>query len=356
LKIGIVGCGLIGKRRAQIVRQSPEDQLAMVADVDDARLAAAAQELGCTGTSDWMDIVNNDEIDAVVVATSNKFLMPVAVAALQHGKHVLCEKPPGRNYLETEQMVSAAKKAGRVLKVGFNHRHHPAVWKAHELCAVGEIGPLMFIRAVYGHGGRPGYDKEWRANADLSGGGELLDQGVHIVDLCRWFLGDFHEATGFTGTYFWNLGNFETNNHRLGGSETINPNLSQQQLEDNAFVLLRTLDGQTAQFQTSWTQWKNRFMFEVLGRDGYVRVDGLGGSYGVEKLTIGWRRPESGAPVEEAFEFPGPDISWQAEWQEFTSAVHEGRQPLASGEDGLGTMRTLAAIYESACTGQVVKL
>ena len=353
LKVGVVGCGLIGKRRAQIVRQSPEDQLVMVADVDEARLAAAAGEMGCTGTCNWMDVVNCNEIEAVVVATSNKFLMPVAVAALQRGKHVLCEKPPGRNYLETGQMVSAAQAAGRVLKIGFNHRHHPAIWKAHEICVSGAIGPLMFIRAIYGHGGRPGYDKEWRANADLSGGGELLDQGVHVLDLCRWFMGDFREASGFTGTYFWDLGFFGMADHRL---HSVLPDQVPQQLEDNAFVLLRTQDGRVAQFHTSWTQWKNHFLFEVFGRDGYVRVNGLGGSYGTEKLTIGRRRLESGPPIEKTSEFTAPDLSWHAEWQEFTSAIRDGRQPLANGEDGLQTMRTLAAIYESAYTGQVVRL
>jgi predicted dehydrogenase len=353
MKVGVVGCGLIGKRRAHIVQQSPEDQLAIVADVDEARLAAAAGEMGCAGTRDWMDVVNRKDIDAVVVATVNKSLLPVVIAALQNGKHVLCEKPPGRNYLETDQMVSAAKKADRVLKVGFNLRHHPAIWKAHEIFASGEIGLLMSIRAVYGHGGRPGYDKEWRANADLSGGGELLDQGVHIVDLCRWFMGDLYEAIGFTSTFYWDLGFFENYNHLLLSSP---PDQFHQQLEDNAFALLRTQDGRVAQFHTSWTQWKNRFLFEVWGRNGYLKMDGLGGSYGIETLSVGRRRLESGPPFEEVFEFPGSDISWQAEWKEFGSAIKEGRQPLANGEDGLQTMRTLAAIYESACTGQVVRL
>ena len=188
------------------MRESAEDELILIADIDGARLAAAAKEIGCRGTGDWKDVITRDDIDAVIVATPNKSLMPIAIAAFHHGKHVLCEKPPGRNYLETEQMVFAAKKAGKVLKVGFNHRHHPAIWKAHEVCASGEIGEIMFVRAVYGHGGRPGYDKEWRGSADLSGGGELLDQGVHIVDLCRWFLDDFREAVGFTSTYFWEIG------------------------------------------------------------------------------------------------------------------------------------------------------
>jgi predicted dehydrogenase len=128
------------------------------------------------------------------------------------------------------------------------------------------------------------------------------------------------------------------------------------QLEDNAFCLLRTADGRVAQFHTSWTQWKNCFIMEVYGRDGYVRVDGLGGSYGVETLTVGRRRPESGPPLEERTEYPGPDLSWQEEWKDFVSAIRDRRQPLANGEDGLQAMRLIAAIYGSARTGRVVRL
>ena len=284
-----------------------------------------------------------------MVATVNKSLLPITVAALEAGKHVLCEKPPGRDYKETRQMVNAAQQSSRVLKVGFNHRHHPAIWKAHELCAQGAIGRPMFVRAVYGHGGRPGYEKEWRGDAGLSGGGELLDQGVHIVDLCRWFMGSLVEVFGSTATYSWDLGYFAGDEGRRAKGERL-------QLEDNAFALLRTAEGQTVQFHTSWTQWKNRFAFEVFGQDGYLIVNGLGGSYGVETLTVGHRRPESGAPLEERLEFPGPDLSWRAEWQEVTTAVREGRQPLANGKDGLKTMRLIAAIYESAQSGQVVNL
>lgn len=376
MKIGIIGCGLIGKRRAQIATQSPSDEVIIVADIDKTLADSVAAENNCLSTAKWQDVINRDALDSVVVATPNKVLMPVVIAALEGGKHVLCEKPPGRNYSEAQQMVETAKSSGRVLKVGFNHRHHPAIWKAHEICAQGELGPLMFIRAVYGHGGRPGYDKEWRADADLSGGGELLDQGVHIIDLLRWYMGDFTEVVGFTNTFFWDLGNFsEIDQIHLSSSDASknekiranscnswqeiirdNPRNPWLQLEDNAFAQLRTGSGQAAQFHTSWTQWKNRFSFEVFGRDGYVRVEGLGGSYGTETLEIGKRKKEGGAPDVEVFEFPGPDLSWQAEWREFVSAIREGRQPLANGEDGLQAMRLIAAIYESAQTGQVVHL
>ncbi len=362
LRVGIVGCGLIGKRRATVA-QELGDQVIVVADVDIARAQQVAQESGCDWTGDWREVVARDDVDVVVVATVNKVLAPITVAAVKAGKHVLCEKPLGRNADEAQQMVEATRQAGRVLKTGFNHRHHPAIWRAHELSSLGAIGPLMFIRAVYGHGGRPGYDKEWRADADLAGGGELLDQGVHIIDLCRWFMvgdprqgSDFTEAFGALGTCFWDMGYFETANDELHSVSVGHPSSVVPRLEDNAFVLLRTTDGRVAQLHTSWTQWKNRFSFEVFGRDGYVRVEGLGGSYGTERLEIGRRKPEGGAPHVEIVEFPGPDLSWQAEWQEFASAIREGRPPLASGEDGLQTMRVIAALYASARTGQIVPL
>jgi predicted dehydrogenase len=347
MKVGIIGCGLIGNRRAQVLRQSLSDELVIVADVDGARAETLAQGMDCLAETDWQKVVERPDLEIIVVATPNKFLAPVTITALERGKHVLCEKPPGRNFNETESMAAAARRTGRILKVGFNHRFHPAIWQAHAVCQAGNIGTLMLIRAVYGHGGRPGYDQEWRANADLAGGGELLDQGIHIIDLCRWFMGNFTEAASFTPTYYWDLGYFEATEP----SSTI-----RVRLEDNAFAMLSTESGQVAQFHTSWTQWKNRFSFEVLGHDGYVRVDGLGGSYGLETLTTGYRRPESGPPHEEHTEFPGPDESWQAEWREFTAAIRERRRPLADVEDSLGTMSTIAALYEAARTGQVVSI
>lgn len=345
----IVGCGLIGHKRAEVVRRSSSDELALAVDSDLARAKDVAQGSGCSYASDWQVAVAASDIDAVVVATPNKWLAPITTASLLAGKHVLCEKPPGRSLGEAQEMADAARKAGRVLKIGFNHRHHPAVYQAHEMIRQGVVGPLMFLRAVYGHGGRPGYDKEWRADPDLAGGGELLDQGVHIVDLSRWFLGEFAEVYARTSTYYWDLGFYPSQD----SAERSSP---RAQLEDNAFALLSTDDGKVAQFHTSWTQWKNRFSFEVFGRDGYVRVEGLGGSYGTETLTLGRRKAGSGPPNEEQFEYPGPDLSWRAEWEEFAAAIREGRQPMASGEDAVQTMRITQALYTSAATGQPVHM
>jgi predicted dehydrogenase len=358
LGVAVVGCGVIGRRRARIACDLG-DRIVAVADVEAGRAQAVAQECDCDWTQNWAEVVDRPDVDVVVVSTINKVLAPVTIAAARAGKHVLCEKPLGRNADEAREMVDAAGQAGVILKTGFNHRHHPAVWQAHSICASGALGPVMFIRAVYGHGGRPGYDKEWRADADLSGGGELLDQGVHIVDLCRWFFagdsdqeGEFVEAFAALGTWFWGLGYWPQAPGDLP-ARTLQSELPRR-LEDNAFALLRTASGHLAQFHTSWTQWKNRFSFEVFGRDGYVRVEGLGGSYGIERLEVGKRRAEGGAPSVETMEYGGPDLSWQAEWQEFRAAIREGREPLANGYEGLKAMRTIAALYRSEQSGRMV--
>jgi predicted dehydrogenase len=372
-----VGCGLIGKRRAEIVRRCLGDELVIVADVDEPQARSLAGEMGCLATTDWQEVIARDDVEAVVVSTPNKYLMPITVAALEHGKHVLVEKPMARNLGEAEQVLRVARRQGDkgtrrqgdketekrspclpVLGVGFNHRHHPAIWKAKELLDRGSIGDPLFIRCRYGHGGRLGYDKEWRADADMAGGGELLDQGVHIVDLCRWFLGDFTEAVGFTATFVWNADRGPQTADCRGRQSADGGQRSAVggRVEDNAFALLCTARGQVASLHASWTQWKNLFSFEVFGQEGHLIVDGLGGSYGIEQLTIGRRILEGGAPKEEVLEFSGPDLSWQAEWQEFTSAIRENRQPLANGEDGLQVMRLIDAIYESARTGTVVRL
>lgn len=324
--IGVIGAGQVGARRAAVAAGSPRSELVMVADVDESRArdVAAAHQSGCS--TDWREVVAHPGVDAVVVSTVNKYLAPITIAALDAGKHVLCEKPLGRSYQEATAMVAAARKHQRVVKVGFTLRFHPGLQQAHTICQGGDIGPLFFIRAVYGHGGRPGYDQEWRGDADLAGGGELLDQGVHLLDLSRWFLGDFQEVMGVTPCWFWDVA----------------------PLEDNAFMLLRTALGQVASLHTSWTQWRNRFSFEVYGRDGYVKLDGLGGSYGQETLTVGRRRPESGPPEEKHFEHAGPDRSWEEDWSDFLDAIETGRPPAASGNDGLAVMRLVQAVYDAA--------
>lgn len=330
--VAIVGAGLVGKKRAAALTGFGSCRLVVAADVNKQAADALANEFGGQSVSDWTQVVNRDDVDIVIVSTVNKFLAPVSIAALKNCRHVLCEKPLGRSVEESRSVLEHAKD-GVVLKTGFNHRHHPAITRAKQLVDKGEIGRILFLRCRYGHGGRPGYEKEWRASKDLCGGGELLDQGVHIVDLFRWFAGDFSEAFGYTRTCFWDI-----------------------QVEDNAFALFSNHNGVVASMHTSWTQWKNIFSLEIFGSEGYLIIEGLGGSYATETLRVGRRRPQGGSPDEQILEFPGSDISWEEEWREFVAAIEQRREPLGNGWDGYQANRMIEAVYESAKKGQVVKI
>ena len=326
LRVAVIGCGLIGSRRAQEVVRHPCTQLTLVADVNAESRERLAASFDCEAVEHWKTAVDHRSVDAVVVATPNGYTAEIATAALVSGKHVLVEKPPGRNLGEARQLAEAARRAGRILKVGFNHRYHPAISRAHELYVKGTIGRIINIRARYGHGGRPGYEKEWRGNPDLAGGGELTDQGVHIADLIHWFHGLPSEAFAILQSAVWPI----------------------QPLEDNAFGLFRFADGAAASLHTSWTQWKNLFSFEIFGDKGSLSIEGLGGSYGVERLVTAVRNPTGGVPSMEEEVFDGPDLSWQLEWQDFVHAVTDGTAYLGTPEEGIAAMRLVEALYRSA--------
>jgi predicted dehydrogenase len=334
IRTAIVGAGLAGRKRAEaLISCGQAGWLAAVCDSDPGRARTLAAATGARAYDDWRKVLDVPGLEAVIAAGPNKLNAEVAAAALERGCHVLCEKPLGRNAEEAARLNRTAAGRGRILKTGFNHRHHPAVLKARALVESGSLGPLYHIRGVYGHGGRPGYEKEWRADPERAGGGVLLDQGVHVVDLSRWFLGEIEEVYAQVRTSYWPM-----------------------PVEDNALLVLRAAEGRTASLLVSWTQWKNTFQFEIVGRKGYLLVDGLGGSYGTEKLVRGARRvdpnhPEryaGGAPEEDVEEFPGPDSSWGEEWKEFTRAIREGREPQGSGQDGLQAARIIDAAYRSA--------
>ena len=334
MKIGLIGAGLQGKRRSNAIKQFKNDQLVIVADSDTNLAKILAEDMHCQATDKWEDVTNSKDIDAVIICTPTYLHLPMCIKAIENDKHVLCEKPLGRNPDEARIIVESAQSSNVILGAGFNHRFHPAIYKAHEMVNQGIIGDVNFIRCRYGHVGREGYEKEWRGNTEMAGGGQLMDQGVHIIDLFRWFLGDFKEAVGFVNTYHWDI----------------------KPLEDNAFALLRTDKGQTASLHVSWTQWKNLFSFEIFGQEGYFLVDGLGGSYGTEKLIYG-KRPISNEPFkQEVTEFTAGDNSWNFEWQDFVGAIRDGRQPLANGNDGLQAIKIANAIYDSNISGKVVQL
>lgn len=330
----VVGCGLIGGRRARTAAAHPRSRLHAVVDRDPEAARQVAVAGGCTAASDWQDAVTSPDIDIVVVATPNGVLAEVAVAALAAGKHVLMEKPMGRSLEEARRIAAAAAASGRILHVGFNHRHHPAIRRAAELVHAGALGRLITLRARYGHGGRPGLEHEWRSDPRQAGGGELMDQGIHLVDLFHWLAGMPIDVFAMTQTAVW----------------PIAP------LEDNAYAVLRFPGGAVGQLHASMTQWRNLFSLEVHGEAGAVIVDGLGGSYGVERLTRVVRAFEGGPPAVEEERFEGEDVSWAAEWAAFMAAI-DGGVPAATGsDDGVAAMTIIEALYRSAATQATVRL
>jgi predicted dehydrogenase len=325
MKVGIIGCGLIGRKRADALAAFPMDKLITVCDIDGERASTLAMDFHCECEADWRYLVQRKDVDVIINSSINKVLEEISVGALQQGKHVLCEKPLGRNAAEAQRMVDAAQKNHVLLKTGFNHIFHPALWKAKELIDAGAIGSLLSIRARYGHGSRLGMEKEWRSSKNLCGGGELLDQGVHVIDLIRWFTGEIEHVYSKVETKFWNI-----------------------EVEDNVFAILTCKNGVTAMFHVSWTNWRNIFSFELFGSDGYLSINGLGGSYGPETLEWGKRKQEGGRPDIEFFEFPSSDRSWEMEWKEFRTAIEENRQPLRNGIDGLRANQVVEAMYKSS--------
>ncbi|MBZ5619360.1 MAG: Gfo/Idh/MocA family oxidoreductase [Acidobacteriia bacterium] len=323
MRAAIVGCGLIGAKRAKTPPKSSADiQIVAVCDVDESRAQALARQLPAADAStDWRTTVGRSDVDLVFVATVHDMLAPIAAEAAGAGKHVLIEKPGARSKAELAPVREAARRTGALVRVGFNHRYHRAFRKAREVFESGVLGEMMFIRGRYGHGGRPGYDKEWRAVREKSGGGELVDQGMHLIDLARWFLGDFSEVKAFTGTYFWDM-----------------------PVEDNAFLLLRTPRGQVASLHATWTEWKNLFSFEISGRNAKLEISGLGGSYGTERLALYRMLPEMGPPETTIWEYPMADDSWQQEVAEFVTDIRLNRQPspgLAEAEAALDIVETI---------------
>lgn len=326
MNYAIIGCGLIGRKRLAALPAA--SKLAVACDTDRSRAEALVQ-LARTGRacSNFREAIVDPGVDAVIVATINSTLAEISATAISAGKHVLVEKPAGISVREIDVLAELEEKRGVCVRVGFNHRYHPAFLKSREIFQSGVMGPLMFIRARYGHGGRVGYDREWRADPKLAGGGELIDQGIHLIDLAGWFLGEFTKVDGHVATFFWDM-----------------------PVDDNAFLDLQTAAGQTAWLHVSCTEWKNLFSFEIYGRHTKLHIDGLGGSYGVEKLIHYQMKPEMGIPDTKVYEFPGPDESWRNEMTEFERDIELKRRPDAGLKEVRAAMAIVEQIYRRSKT------
>lgn len=327
VRFGIVGMGRVGARRAECLQKMSDTRLTSICDLDPQ---IADQWLGYAFSTDYRTVTRGP-VDAVVVCAYNHVAAQIAIDALAHGKHVFCEKPPGRNRHEVEAMRTAANQSpGSKLKFGFNHRYHGSVHEAKRIIDSGDLGRVLWLRGAYGKSGGVHFAHEWRNQRELSGGGILLDQGIHMVDLCRYLGGDYEHIQSHVTTAFWDV-----------------------DVEDNAFAILSSSAGPVAMLHSSATQWKHRFELEICLERGYLRLEGIlsgSRSYGEETLTIGLREfeneaPSPGRPREQILRFT-QDTSWSRELRDFVRDIRQDRAVVSGNvEDALRTMVLIDSIY-----------
>ncbi len=324
LRVAVVGCGLIGAKRSAAL--APGDELIACYDVNPQAAESLAGRHGCRACATLEELLDMGP-EVVVVATVHDRLALLAERALQAGAHVLVEKPAGVSTAQVDRLLAAQRESGRLVKVGFNHRFHPGLARAAEEVHSGRHGELLHLRARYGHGGRPGYDREWRADPARSGGGELVDQGMHLLDLTHWLAGPLPLHSALLRTHFW-----------------------ETPVEDNAALILGRANSRTepwAMLHVSWTEWRNLFSLEVYCRTAKLRVDGLVRSYGPQRLWIYRMSPELGPPEVEELAYPDEDRSWEREWASFTAAIAAGEPGLVLGglEDARYAWEQIEAAY-----------
>ena len=324
LRVGIVGCGLIGRKRAEALGT---DQLVGCFDVVPAAAEQLARDFGAVACS-TLDRLYELTPDVIIVAVTHDRLAELSCSALESGAHVLVEKPAGIGVEQVDRIEAASKRADRLVKVGFNHRFHPGIARAVTEARSGAFGNLLYLRARYGHGGRLGYEREWRTDPMRSGGGEIIDQGMHLLDLSYWLLGELPVQSSLLKTQFWRA-----------------------PVDDNAVMILadRTGVGDTspwALLHVSWTEWKNMFSMEITAERAKWAVDGLVRSYGAQQLTIYRMRPELGPPDTEHVSYPERDESWGREWDHFAGAI--------ASRDGRALLGDLtSARYAWSCVEEV---
>jgi predicted dehydrogenase len=328
-RVGIIGCGLIGRKRADAL---DGDELVGCYDLAPEPAAALAADFDAVACA-TLDELWALKPDVVVVAVTHDRLAELGIAALEHGAHVLVEKPAGVSVAQIDALAAAARAADRRVKVGFNHRFHPGIARAITEARSGVHGDVMFVRGRYGHGGRLGMDAEWRADVQRSGGGEIVDQGMHLLDLTHWLLGPLPLHSALVRTQFWDTA-----------------------VDDNAALILgerAVRDAPWAMLHVTWTEWKNLFSLEIYCRTAKLHVEGLVRSYGPQRLTIYTMKPELGPPDVEVLDYPDEDGSWLAEWRHFREAIASGDPVLGGLEDARFAWQTIDAAYEADGYGAV---
>jgi len=327
LKAVVVGYGKMGKIRVSCIEEHSNMELVAICEVN-----GQIHNLDVPVCRDYKELLRYQP-DVVFTCTPNLYLSDIVCFFLEKKVHVFCEKPPGRSKEDVERMLDVEKTNPCVkLKFGFNHRYHQAVLDAKSIIDKGRFGKILWMRGVYGKAGGSQYEKWWRNNKEISGGGILIDQGIHMVDLFRLFCGEFDEISSFINRLFWPV-----------------------EVEDNVFALLRNKNNQVAMLHSSATQWKHKFILDIYLEKGYVIISGIlssTGTYGTETLKIAkCVYDNEGYPLpnpDEIINYYEDDRSWEMEIDEFLSSIYDN-VPIKIGTciEAYKTMELIEKIYAS---------
>ena len=337
MKFGLIGAGMIGQVRAQAIQQTEGCELIAVADVNEANAKKLAESFNAEAFKNFEAILSLIELDAVIVSTPPQFHEEIVLAALEAGKHVLCEKPLSNSVASCKAMVESAKKYNKLLTTGFNHRYFPAIKEVKKTLDSGIIGELDHVRAFAGHTGLSEFKSPWMYNKDVMGGGALMDNGIHVIDLARHMLGDVKDVYGFATTNVWKL----------------------DRSEDNGFALMRNPQGKVATLHASWTEWKGyHFYIEVYGTKGMAKA-----YYAPMRFELVYMDKPGGKPTKKTNFFPNLILKeklkgWQSttiqtfieELTDFMKSTEQinGKYIIADGFSGLRAVEIADAVYRSS--------
>jgi predicted dehydrogenase len=333
MKLSIIGSGLQANRRIQAAIQCGDEVISILSN--NIQTASLLEKKFNIELVKDLKALQGDKSEAVIICTPPSSHIFYAIEALNSGKHVLIEKPLARNLSEVQELTNKVIDSKSTLQVacGFNHRFHPAIMKLREMVKHQQFGQVLFVRAIYGNSLRENYATEWRSDPNQAAGGQLAEQGSHLLDLIIWMFGKLSSIS------------CQTTSHLIENAI----------LEDTGLIQAKTKSGPVIQLVSSLALWHNRFEFEVYCTNAFLKVAGLGGSYGVETLEVGQRG--SKPPFEKSiFEFRNPDDSWIREWDHFKLLCNGKESEIARLGDGISVMSVVDACYRSDSSGQTIQI
>ena len=329
IKVAIIGCGVVGLRRKYYIEKNKLYSLIAVSDIKFKKKLIFKKSINYFKYYD--DLLKNTKLEAVFVTLPNYLASKVTAICIRKGLHVFCEKPPAKNVQEIKKVAKLAKLRPYLkIKYGFNHRYHSSVKLAKKIISSNKYGEILNLRCLYGKSKIVTYNQsEWRSKKKFAGGGILLDQGIHLLDLLRFFNGNFHEFKSFISNKFWNY-----------------------DVEDNAFALMRDKKGVIASIHSTATQWQHQFRIEIALKYALLELKGIlsgSKSYGRESLNLIPRLKKSpkGSKNNKKFLF-AKDVSWKEEIDEFANIIVK-KLPVKTGNinDALLVMQMVQDIYRA---------